>query len=222
MNLTRRSLLGSLCLLAWVRSSVACAGSKWLFRVERAGRDIGRHQILLQTHKASLQVTVNIELAVRIAWLRAYYYTHENREHWLAGHLQAFHSKTNDNGRIYTVDCVRDLRGFVIASSEGHYRTGPRAVATTYWHRAFTRVDTWIDSMTGQPRRIICAPQPPRRQDAGFACPGASFSYAVQGDLELQLDYLGDSLAALTFMLDGAAFTYVPLELPATIPHLSI
>lgn len=215
--MNRRALLAGLGAVAVARPAGACAGRIWLFRVEREGRDIGRHRIELRPSADGFEVRVEIDLAVRFAFLTLYRYTHENGEVWQDGRLSGFASRTDDNGTRYRVACTREARGFAIESSEGSFRAPADAVATTYWHRGFTRSPVWIDSMRGHPRRVVCRPRP----DPGSpACPGTPSAFAVTGELALDLAYVDDRLAGLGFTLGGARFIYLPLELPAAVPEL--
>lgn len=216
--MNRRALLVGLAASALVRPTAACAGASWLFRVEREGRDIGRHRIELQPSADGFAVRVEIDLAVGFAFLTLYRYTHDNREVWQDGRLAGFASRTDDNGTHYRVACRRDRQGFVIESSEGAFRAPADAVATTYWHRDFTRSRVWIDSMSGRPRRVVCRPRSDVPPPSG--CPGPPSAFAVTGELAVDLAYAGDRLAGLEFVLGGARFVYRPLELPAAVPEL--
>jgi hypothetical protein len=218
--MSRRTLLAGLAAAALAAPAFACAGQIWLFRVEREGRDIGRHRIELRPSADGFEVRVEIDLAVRFAFLTLYRYTHENREVWQDGRLLGFESHTDDNGTRYRVTCTREAGGFVVESSEGTFRAPPDAVATTYWHRQFTRSGVWIDSMRGHPRRVACAPQPAAL--SALDCPAALSAFAVTGELALDLTYAGDGLAGLSFMFGGARFLYRPLELPAVVPELRL
>lgn len=219
--MNRRGLLVGLGGVALVRPAGACTGRSWLFRVEREGRDIGRHRIALHPSAEGLEVRVEIDLAVRLGFLTLYRYTHDNREVWQNGRFTGFESRTDDNGRRFRVTCARDAAGFAIESSEGLFRAPPGAVATTYWHRAFTRSSVWIDSMSGHPRRIVCGP----RSEAAPYAPGCAtglMAFTVSGDLALDLAYAGERLAGLGSVVGGARITYVPEEIPAFVPHIEV
>ena len=150
-----------------------------VFRILRAGRDIGRHSLTARRTADRFEIDIDIDIVVRVLGIAAYRYEMAVSERWAAGALVSLESRTNDDGDD---DFARIRRAGGVLEIEGSAFEGTQpgdGVATTYYAQAFLDRRPWISSQTGKPVGI--APRP-----AGG--PGA---FAMGGDLGNVLIYDG-------------------------------
>ncbi|MEO1469310.1 MAG: DUF6134 family protein [Pseudomonadota bacterium] len=129
-----------------------------VFRILRAGRDIGRHVLTARHGADGFEIDIDIDIVVRVLGIAAYRYEMSVRERWADGALASLDSRTNDDG---DEDFARIRRAGDVLEIDGSGFQGTRpgdGVATTYYTRAFLERRPWISSQTGRPVEI--APRP--------------------------------------------------------------
>ena len=100
-------LLAALCLFV---AAPAAADSRTLdFDVLRKGASIGTHRVSIRTDGPRTEVSIEIDLEVRFAFLTLYRYTHRARETWDADRLVALEASTDDNGTRTNVAAPRHV-----------------------------------------------------------------------------------------------------------------
>jgi hypothetical protein len=109
----------SMCRSGWSRrgftsACIAGAGIAWLgpqdaratswtpldrsFSIIRDGDDIGRHDVHFSTTANGLEVSTDIDIAVKVAFITAFRFEQRAREQWQDGLLVRSNVTTNDNG----------------------------------------------------------------------------------------------------------------------------
>lgn len=122
---------------------------QWRFRVLLDGREVGRHDFVLQTEGSRKVLRSEAALRVRLLFLTAYEYQHEAVEVWDDRCLASIQSRTNDNGKIYEVRGAPDGDRFLV-ESQGARRAGPSCVSSfAYWNPEFLRQPQLLNSQTG-------------------------------------------------------------------------
>jgi len=84
------------------------------FLVYRNGENVGRHTLAFEEKGGSRIVTVNVDITVQKLGVIAFRYTHRGNEVSKEGQLVSLHTSTDDNGRLYTVECHRSARGLEV------------------------------------------------------------------------------------------------------------
>jgi len=93
---------------------VAGAGALWLapgrttatpilpldrsFAILRDGNEIGRHDVRFRAAATGLEVSTDIDIAIKVAFITAFRFAQEARDHWQDGLLIESRAVTNDNG----------------------------------------------------------------------------------------------------------------------------
>lgn len=161
--------------LAVPAGSAQPAGDGLTFQVLRNGADIGRHSVQFRRDGDRLTVEVAIDLRVRLAGITVYRYEHRASETWSGDALVALSSRTNDNGKRYTVEVassgggllsrgtapadeaapsaaerltqVADARGFEIRLPAG-------IIPTSHWNRRQIEQTILLNTQTGEPTAV--------------------------------------------------------------------
>lgn len=77
------------------------------FSATRNGEQIGLHTLTFAGNSAQRIVTVSVDIAVKIAGVTAYRYTHRSKEIWAGDQLQSLAGQTDDNGTRYVLKVER-------------------------------------------------------------------------------------------------------------------
>jgi hypothetical protein len=116
------------------------------------GKRIGAHRVSVKPSAdgASMTVSTEIELAVRLGFITVFRYRHRSLEHWDDGRLHSIASRTEDDGAVYTVDGAMEADGFAIRGPRGQGTArGPLLTSNSLWTRAITREQEIIDAQWG-------------------------------------------------------------------------
>jgi hypothetical protein len=110
-------------------------GQTLSFAVMREGQPIGSHKLVFERDGAQLKVSTSIDLAVKIAGITAYRYSHTAQEVWAGDALVSLTSRTADDGKTYAVQANRTADGIVV-QAEGAKRIVLPAtiVPSSHWN----------------------------------------------------------------------------------------
>lgn len=202
----RYAALLAFCLFA----APAAADTRTLsFDVMRDGTPIGTHRVSIGTSGARTDVTIEIDLEVRFAFLTLYRYTHRARETWMGSDLVALEATTDDNGTPTSVAARAVPGGLAVDGSGGRYVAPAGTYPTSYWKREKVRQTRLLDTQSG---KIVAV------RNAGSDARDASVDGIVQpvevhridGELVAEVGYAADgSWATLAFEARGARIGYV-------------
>ena len=108
----RRLFLASV-LVATGAATVAAAddfpyGSTHSFTVYRNGQPIGSHTLAFQNNGDQRAIATAIDFAVKAMGMTVYRYSHRGNEVWKGSRLQSIDTKTDDNGKQYTMRAHQD------------------------------------------------------------------------------------------------------------------
>ena len=208
--LDRRSLAAGALLMPILAVSRAARAEDSLqaFAVDRNGSPIGHHRLRFIRDGARLNVEIDIQLEVKLAFITLYRYRHSNRELWEDGRLLSFTSRTDDDGTPHQVRARRSGEVILVEGDAGPVEAPGDAIPTTYWHRRFLDAPVWIDTQGGGLKRCQVTP----KGTVQVAAAGASVAadrFAVTGDLTLDLWYAKDHWVKLEFAgSDGSIIDY--------------
>lgn len=195
-----------------------------VFNVERDGRPFGTHRIGFSSTPAGLTVAVAIELKVDFGPITVFRYRHQNQELWEAGpkglRLARIDTKTDDDGTGFQIAGQAEGRDFRLKTGAAAGLLPGDIIPTSYWHRASLDRQEWLDTQSGQRRRVSVQPLGTETIEVAGAAVDAH-RYRVRGDLEMDLWYLPNGeWAGLTFSARGSEIRYRRIT-PATVALLA-
>lgn len=155
MELTRRAItLGgvSAALMLAVPASAA-VGTRQL-ELYRGDSRIGEQGLRVERNGPDVDVTVSIDIDVRVIGLPVYRYVLDARERWSNGALVSLTAKTNDDGTAHFVEARRTETGIEVAGSAYTGTVGGLPATTSYWSPAFLERPVWISTQDGRPLEI--------------------------------------------------------------------
>jgi len=186
-------------------------GGKLSFRIMRNGDQIGVHDSTFETSGDLMTMRAEVEIVVRILRIPLFRYTHSVVERWRGGQFFSLETRTNDDGKPFTVSAAREASGLIVSgSAEPRYTAPPEAMPMTHWNRAEVAVPK-INPQKGNLLRPVVA-------DLGMttvpAATGATirarrFNYSGEAILDVWFDEAGQ-WAALAFL--GGDQSQITLE----------
>ncbi len=215
--ITRRhcllGLAGTLLPLTSATRLLAAGGSQSkpdnvVFAVYRDGAWLGQHSLRFTRNNAQLEVAIEIDLLVRLAFIPVYRYRHRSREVWADGRLLSLATETDDDGSLSTVQARAADGQLIVEGPEGRQALPETTLPTSYWDEAMMRQDRWLDTQTGKLVRssVTALPEEPVTV-AGQSRPAQP--YRLVGDLDCTLWYSAGRWVKLDFAApDGSTIAY--------------
>lgn len=139
----------SLLLLA-TQTAIASASQAWNFNVYLDDKVIGQHRFEVFTRDKTRYVAVDASFDVRVLFINAYRYRHDNYEVWQGKCLQTIRSHTDDNGDKTFVDgTIQD--GILQLRTIDGTETLPGCIRTfAYWDPVILKSKYLLNAQTGK------------------------------------------------------------------------
>jgi hypothetical protein len=198
----------------------------WNFRVLLGDKDIGEHRFSIRNEGARDVVRINADFDVKILFVNAYSYDHENVEHWVGDCMHRIEAETDDNGDLSRVLGARTDAGFTVertSTAEGSVMPEPliptdcvRSFA--YWNPEILRSDRLLNAQTGEWVNVEISdlgadevevdgqPVAARKYRIGMDQGPITLWYAQDNQLWLALEAVTEG---------GRTLRYQPVQLPA-------
>lgn len=135
--------------------SAAALPENRTFRVFHEGTEIGSHRVTFAPAARGFTADVAIDIAVKIAFITAYRYTQAGRDQWVDGHLVAADYRTDDNGKISTLEARAEDDALMVEGPSGRLEL-PRGSMTDlgFWNEAILHAPMVVNSQTGEAAKL--------------------------------------------------------------------
>ncbi|MBL0929389.1 MAG: hypothetical protein IBJ15_04615 [Alphaproteobacteria bacterium] len=178
------------------------------FDVLRDGAPIGKHRVTIERDGTETRATIEIDMAVRLAFVTVYRYTHRSTELWREGRLVSLDARTDDNGTRTQVSARATDAGLATDGSGGRYDAPAETVPTSYWNREKVMRSPLLDTQSGKLIDVSAM---------ALAADANGTRYRLAGDLEADLVYgPGGDWTGLSFAARGARIDYVRRDMAAS------
>ena len=148
-------------------------GNTHSFAVYRNGQQIGSHTLAFQGTGQQRAVTTSIDFAVKALGLTVYRYSHRGNEVWNGSMLQSIDTKTDDNGKQFTMRARHDGSRLAVerkggdmafgtsANDQGFQRNGTAVetlpstlLPSTHWNLDQVKQSTLLNTQYGTPSKV--------------------------------------------------------------------
>lgn len=130
--------------LAQALPARAQAGRVWEFRAYLDDTAIGGHRFTLRQDGAEAELVSEARFDVKLLFITAYRYVHRASERWRGNCLISLESKTDDDGKAYSVAARQQLQ-------EGC------AMSFAYWNPEMLRQSRLLNAQTGEFEKVSIA-----------------------------------------------------------------
>ena len=174
------------------------------YNVKRNGSSIGTHEVSFERKGDLLEVEIETDIEVKVAFITFYRFDHKAEEQWKNGQLVAYHSKTNDNGTDKFLNLSSVQGNYIVAGSAGRFETNSLALPASLWHQTTPKQDLLMNTLDGHNMKVEIT-------DAGMDMVMASGEsiearhYIMQGELQRELWYENGKLVHLKFLGEDAS-----------------
>lgn len=110
-----------------------------VFAIHREGGEIGRHEVRFRPTADGFNVTTDIDIAVKVAFITAFRFSQHAEDQWVAGQLVDSHVRTDDNGTKSVTDI--EARGSALSVEGGIENRTLRVPLGTMTDIAFWNLD---------------------------------------------------------------------------------
>ncbi len=195
----------------------------WRFRVMLDKRDIGTHEFLVSSRDGRRYIEIDADFDVKVLFVNAYSYDHENREVWQGDCLSSIRAETDDNGEMSRVHGEAVSDGFTVVTNQGAPQTDPAECLRSfaYWNPSFLDSSRLLNAQTGE----IVDVEVIERGEQQLAIGGTSVAamrYSLrleEGPIELWYSSEnGQWLALEAAAKGGRTLRYEPVQLPYGMP----
>ena len=179
------------------------------FDVQRDGSSIGTHRVTIREVGNRREVEIAIDMAVKLAFVTVYRYTHRATETWAGERLVSLEASTDDNGTRTRVLATAGESGLAVSGSGGSYIAPADTAPSSYWNRDKLNRSALLDTQSGKLATVANENLGEMRITADGR-PQLVSTYRVTGDLKADLSYAADdSWVGLRFEARGAQIVYV-------------
>lgn len=215
MRRAARSVLFALVALP----AIAGAGTEeWRFEVKLDDKPIGTHRFSLSDRGPERVLVTEASFDVKILFITAFKYRHENVETWRDGCLTSLSARTDSNGKLLEVEGESRDGRFAVTRSGGTEELGDCVQSFAYWNPAILTADRLLNSQTGEYERVsVSASSDDRLEVDGTAVAAKRYTLSAAGG-DITLWYGRDDgrwLGLEAPAKGGRRIRYEAVELPA-------
>ena len=189
------------------------------FRVLLDDKEIGYHTFTIASEGKAKVVKTKAEFDVRLFFIRAYNYLHENTETWRNGCLHRIDSLTDDNGKRFEVNGEKGKDSFKLVTLDTVRSLKQDCVMTfAYWDQDFLSQTRLLNAQTGDYVEVRTESLGQRRFEVGSGVIlGQGFRvFSSDHDLSINVWYHENTnrwLALESAVGNGKTLRYLPVEI---------
>jgi hypothetical protein len=180
------------------------------YDVTREGTKIGTNVVDVERRGDAISVKISTKISVKIMYVEAYRFNHEETESWKGGLLVAFNSHTDDNGTDHNV-AVTPGANKLDMLADGKHTDAPLTLRpASLWNKSFSAQNELFDTATGKMMAI-------KTKDLGdekITANGVAHDtrhYKISGDFNRDVWFDGDTLVRLK--LQGSDHSIIDSDL---------
>ena len=133
-----------------ITAASAASSQSWDFSVLLDGDKIGFHRFELTDFGDERRVRSEANFDVRILFINAFRYRHENTEVWSDGCLSKIDARTQANGKKFAVSGTRVQGEFVVDDGSQTNALSDCVMTFAYWDPEFLQQPKLLNSQSGE------------------------------------------------------------------------
>lgn len=188
MNVIRAAALLAIGLTGQV-SGQTVAGGQWNFDVFLDNKEIGYHRFELRELKNGRLLRSDANFKVKILFVTAFDYEHQNSELWNDGCLQSIIARTESNGKLFEVLGKIENEQFVVETASGEAALNECVASFAYWDRSLLERGRLLNSQTGEYLEVGMSTLPAAELEIGDSRVPTDRIRLSAGDLDLVVSY---------------------------------
>lgn len=180
------------------------------FDVLRDGDKIGEHKFVFRHEGASLNVVIDTDVRVKLAFVTLYRFLHHGTETWVDNRLVALSSTTDDDGTNHAmIVAMRDDKLVVTADKKSTFRSA-ETIPASLWHPGILKAHATLNTVDGTMMaiKVMLVGDETVQSSSG---PILAQHFTIDGDLrrELWFDLTGRLVKVRFKGQDGSDIQYI-------------
>ncbi|MDI1287531.1 MAG: DUF6134 family protein [Reyranella sp.] len=232
----RRLFLASILVATGAVSAAAADdfpyGNTHSFTVYRNGQPIGTHTLTFQHSGDKRAVSTSIDFAVKAMGMTVYRYSHRGNEIWNGSTLQSIDTKTDDNGKLFTMQAHQNGNQLAVErkapepaagaamNDQGLQRNNSVAetlpatmMPSTHWNQNQVKQSTLLNTQYGTPSKVkITDLGRETIKTASRSIEATHYRYAGDITMDQWFDERGRWVKAAFKAFDGSEIEYILQE----------
>ena len=219
------SIVSGIVLLASASTAAGIETRDWEFQVLLNKKEIGYHTFSLRDEGVQQVLETEARFDVKLLFINAFRYRHENTETWSDGCLDGIDARTNRNGEILTVTGQRQDDAFSVTSNTGIESLANCVQTFAYWNPSILKSTQLLNSQTGEYEPVSITAEGDDEVAVGEQTVAAE-RYRVatrEGDITLWYSKGDQTWLALEAPAKGGRrIRYIPVAIPDSIPDQAV
>ena len=120
------------------------------FDVYLDDKPVGVHRVIVDNTAGEKRVQVEAQFDIKFLAFTAYKYRHRADETWRNGCIAELETRTNDNGKMLTVDAKQGPQGLVVKTGEESTSLAGCVRTFAYWDPGLLRSQRLLNTQTGE------------------------------------------------------------------------
>ncbi len=120
------------------------------FDVYLDDKPVGVHRVIVDNTAGEKRVQVEAQFDIKFLAFTAYKYRHRADETWRNGCIAELETRTNDNGKMLTVDAQQGPQGLVVKTGEESTSLAGCVRTFAYWDPGLLRSQRLLNTQTGE------------------------------------------------------------------------
>lgn len=158
------------------------------FAVMRKGERIGTHQLVFSRGAEGIDLSINTDIVVKIAFVPVYRFEHKGVETWSDKGLVALKSKTNDDGTKHELAIRRDGDKLVIQGDGKLAEAAPNLFTGSLWSGEVPHQQLLLNTLDGSRMSVQIVDKGEETIEAAGR-PTPVRHYVIDGDLKRNVWY---------------------------------
>jgi hypothetical protein len=122
----------------------------WNFRVYLDDKPIGFHRFDLRTEGEHRELHSAARFDVKVLFINAYKYVHDDNESWGGDCLQSMKASTDDNGKQLTMSAMSQGNQFNVIANARRYALPGCVMSFAYWNPLMLQQTHLLNAQTGE------------------------------------------------------------------------
>lgn len=211
-------LLCSAILLAMTTAMSASADNEkqWEFKVYLDDKHIGEHSFLVREQDNVQTIRSTASFDVKVLFITAFSYQHENTETWQNGCLSQIDASTVINGKLSSVEGRREKGAFSMQTDDSATLLDECVSTFAYWDKGFLGKTKLLNSQTGKLEPVMVSELGAESYTFnGDAIESTRYEIVVdENPISLWYAQDGRWLGLETLAKGGRVLRYQPIDVP--------
>ena len=179
-----------LLLILFLLPTIASANNQeWRFRVFLDNKEIGYHNFFLQQLDRQSRLQSEASFEYKLLFVKLFDYQHENAETWQGNCLTQIESRTDANGKPFSVSGALEGDNFMLSGTAGEAELPACSMSFAYWNPAFLQQQRLINVQNGEVLDIeVSQPELVELEVRGVKQPAYHYQLGA-GEMKIDLWY---------------------------------